>query len=254
MTAARETDDKLPAKEEALWRDLKLNKSALARETLFSAYSAFAANLARRHKLLSHGSDIEFGDLQQLAFIGLLEVIDLFDPFIGVPFKSYARHRILGSMHDGLAHLNEFREQLSWRRRVRRERIASLHSKRRGGSSLSDAMAELVEVAVGLALGFMLEDIGITVNEASSSPSLISGTAYDGYAWRETVAHLEMELKELSPREQMILHQHYVIGVGFDQLGSALGVTKGRISQMHRMTLERLRKRMTDRGHFQFER
>jgi RNA polymerase sigma factor FliA len=41
-----------------------------------------------------------------------------------------------------------------------------------------------------------------------------------------------------------VLRQHYETGLSFAQIAELLGVTRGRISQLHRSAIERLRKRI----------
>ena len=62
----------------------------------------FARMIAARHFRGRRTGDIEFAELSQLAFIGLLEAIDHYDPAVGVPFRRYAGRRISGAMLDGL--------------------------------------------------------------------------------------------------------------------------------------------------------
>ena len=46
----------------------------------------------------------------------------------------------------------------------------------------------------------------------------------------------------LPPRERVIVQYYYYHQTGFDQLADQLGVTKGRVSQLHKQALGRLRK------------
>jgi RNA polymerase sigma factor for flagellar operon FliA len=52
-------------------------------------------------------------------------------------------------------------------------------------------------------------------------------------------------VETLPEREQSILRRHYFDGLGFEEIGAVLGVTKGRISQIHRAALGLLRKRLS---------
>jgi RNA polymerase sigma factor for flagellar operon FliA len=115
-------------------------------------------------------------------------------------------------------------------------------------------MARVAEIAVGLALGFMLEDAGLFSHDGEGAPEIRSQTtAYDSLAWKDTVEHLHAQLSALPEREQMILRQHYLLGVSFDQIASLLSITKGRVSQLHKAALSRLRQRMAQRGRFWLE-
>lgn len=48
-------------------------------------------------------------------------------------------------------------------------------------------------------------------------------------------------LQRLTAREESVLRLHYLQGWAFKDIGLALGITKGRVSQLHEQALERLR-------------
>jgi RNA polymerase sigma factor FliA len=240
--------------EALLWADFKHRGSSAARERLFSCFVGFARNVARRlHREQSWG-DLELADLQQHAYTGLLEALDRYDPDLGTPFRAFAAHRISGSIRDGIARTNEMREQISWRRRVRRERVRSLSELQ--AEMPATRIEKLAEIAAGLALGFMLEGTSLFVADGADGGQRtdVAATAYDSVVWNETVSRLHEELAALPAREQSILRQHYTDGLSFDQLASLLSISKGRVSQLHRAALELLRKRLRERGYFRVTR
>ncbi len=237
------------AAEAALWRAFRSHGSAAAREQLFTYHAAFARNIAGRHYHERSRGDIDLQDLHQLAYTGLLEAIDRFDSQRGVPFRPFAAHRISGSIRDGILRMSEVREQMSWRHRVHRERIQSL-----GVAGFEqEPIEKLTELVVGLALGFMLEGTGLFVPEDGGQGDIHTNarTAYDSLAWKEMITQLKNEMLCLPQREQTILRKHYLDGVGFDDLSFLLGISKGRISQLHHAALVLLRKRMARHGHVQ---
>jgi RNA polymerase sigma factor for flagellar operon FliA len=234
-----------------LWRAFKVSGSTSARERLFETHLPFARQIARREWLKRAGQHVDLEDLRQLACAGLLEAIDNYDLARGVPFRGYASRRILGSILDGLAKMSEVREQISFRNRVRRERARSLVAVDPDTLSIEDALQALIDVAVGLALGFMLEDGALYAEESAVDRG---PTAYESLAWKETVAHLMRELGSLPERERSILRHHYLEGLAFDQIASLHNLSKGRISQIHRSALTLLRKRLPRAGRFKLER
>lgn len=193
---------------------------------------------------------MELRELHQLAYAGLLEAIDRFDLNRGVPFYGFAGHRIMGSIRDGIAQMSELREQATWRAKFQRERMRSLVS---GAQNESQApIQKLSELAVGLAVGYMLEGEGahsIEVESVQAAP-----TAYESAVWTETITHLKVELDRFPDREQTVLRLHYLSGCNFDTIAVLLRVTKGRISQIHRSALKLLQSRLRERGHFRLER
>lgn len=236
------------AAEASLWREAR-GGDRLAREQLFKNHFPYARSLARRHFLDRRGGDIEFGDLCQLASAGLLEAIDAFDPNRAVPFRGFARRRIVGSILDGVATTSEVRQQQSFRNRVRRERMRSLGIDKSQAATLSgkDALQALIDVAMGLALGFMLEDTNLYVaSEAGEHPV----TSYDSLVWKDAVKAVSAAVESLPVQELSVIRGHYLDGLQFEQIAAVLGLSKGRISQIHRAGLARLRTRLASSGHF----
>jgi RNA polymerase sigma factor for flagellar operon FliA len=244
----RDMDSLVELSEIALWQACR-SGSAEARQSLFELHLPFARRIASRRFHQQSGTGVEFADLFQLACAGLLEAIDGYDPERGVPFRGYAARRVGGSILDGIARMTEVREQLSFRRRAERERMASLASDA-SGSSAADAMAALADLALGVAVGFMLEGTGLLAGAEAADPA---PGPYDGLAFRRMVAHMHEAIAALPARERAILRYHYEEGMVFDQIGDLLGITKGRVSQLHRAALALLRKRLRQTGHFRFE-
>jgi RNA polymerase sigma factor for flagellar operon FliA len=238
--------------EAALWRGFKSDGDAAAREELFNLYHPYAVGIARGHFLDRQTGDIEIGDLSQLAFAGLLEAIDAFDPGRGTPFQGFARRRIVGSILDGVSKASEVREQIAFRNRLRRERTKSLAAGIEDINRLSAdvALEALVEIAVGLAIGFMLDDTGLVRAETQER----APNAYETLAWKETLQAAMRRIAELPARERAVIEHHYLRGLRFDQLAPVLGLSKGRVSQLHRSALALLRQRMVAERHFNLER
>lgn len=231
--------------EAALWTDFKDRGSAVARAQLFELYLPLARGIARRRSYRS-AADIAFDDLFQLACAGLLEALDHFDPGRGKPFKHYAGRRISGSVLDGVSKMSELREQISYRKKARADRLRSLRARDPGAGAKSSAMDELADLAANLAIGFMLEDAGLTLGEVQASRY---ATGYDSVAWRQTAAALAAELSRLSEREQVVIRRHYIEGLGFEQIAVLLSVSKGRVSQIHKAAVALLRKRLSSGAH-----
>ena len=225
--------------EAALWRRLRFEQELDCRQALFDRYAGLARSLARRH---FHGravKRVERADFEQLAFEGLLQAIDRYDPLRGVPFGAFARRRIAGSIVDGVAKMSEAGAQGGHRRRIEQERLRSLARDPARGAD--DPLAELAELAVGLALGLMLEGSSLSAGEGGADGR---AGAYETLEWHQMQARLAGALADLPPREADVVRNHYEHGLSFAQVAELLGLSRGRVSQLHRAALERLRKRM----------
>jgi RNA polymerase sigma factor for flagellar operon FliA len=230
--------------EAALWRRLRFEEEPECRQQLFSLYAGLARSVAARHFCRRPVQCVERGDFEQFAFEGLLQAIDRYDPLRGVPFGAYARQRIAGSILDGVARMSEVGAQFGHRRRIEQERLRSLARRSGDGESTGsrdDPLSELTELAVGLALGLMLEGTSLAVGDRGADTR---ADAYESLAWRETQARLAGAVANLPAREAAVVRNHYEHGLSFAQIAELLQVSRGRVSQLHRAALDRLRKRV----------
>lgn len=225
--------------EAALWRRFAQSQDGRLREKLFNRYRHLARSLARRSARRNDVAENVLRDLEQSAYRGLLEAIDRFDPVLGVPFPAFAKPRINGRIADGLAELDETRARIRFQRQVERERLASLieeqeAAKRPARDLLSDLVTEL-------ALGLMLDA------EERDAPDELTGqreNSFDTLAWHETRALLAERVNALPELEKIVVRQHYQHDLLFSQIAAMLGLSKGRISQIHKAALAKLRKSM----------
>lgn len=218
--------------ERKLWERWRRGREIAARNTLILKYSPWARMVARDVYVRVHSLGDAWHDCVQNGLIGLLEAIDRFDPDREIKFETYARYRVRGSVFNGLRVL---RESLAHgvcshdNMNAVLDRVESL-----GDGAQSDFLDDFVTTTIGLGLGFLLETKSFPDREESS----------DAYAELEkeelSVAVIEA-LEQLSEREQAILTLHYFHHVPFVDVAVQLGVTKGRVSQLHKRALERLR-------------
>ena len=150
-----------------------------------------------------------------------------------MPFGAYARRRIAGRIADGMAQMSEIGAQLSLRRRLQRERVRSFDIRDDG-----DPLAILGDLAVDLAVGLLLEGTGMLDGGDERSD------AYEGLAWHQAQAALVRELERLPDSEATVVRQHYHTGLSFAHIAALLTLSRGRISQLHRSAIERLRRRL----------
>ena len=59
---------------------------------------------------------------------------------------------------------------------------------------------------------------------------------------------ISKEIRELPEREQMLLNLYYQQELNMKEVGSLLGITETRVSQLHSQTIKRLRARLEGRG------
>ncbi|MGC3998546.1 MAG: sigma-70 family RNA polymerase sigma factor [Anaeromyxobacter sp.] len=222
----------------ALWARWRGAGDERARTELIDRYRPFAARLALRVFRRRFLPGIEFEEYRQFAVVGLLEAVERYEPSSAARFTTYATPRIVGAVHDGIDHLTEQQEQSSCRRRMAMDRLGSLAPERITPDQASRLLEELGDIGVGLAIGYILEGIGVIPEPLDPLPD----DAYKQLELRQTRELIWRMVDRLPDNERTILKLHYGEAKLFEEIARGLELTKGRISQLHRQALERLRK------------
>lgn len=235
--SAERREDQAADEDADLWRRWIEAQDPKAREALVLRYAGYAKAIAAKLYAARNGSEFAYEEFEQFAMVGLLEAIDRYQTGRGAQFTTYATARIRGAVLSGLQHLSERQEQIAWRRRVMKERAAELAPEAFSPGNSPQLLHELLEVAAGLALGALLDGSGMVVGTEDSLP----GNAYAELELAELRAQLWPLLDRLTAREREVIQLHYVESFDFVEIAARLRLTKGRVSQLHRQGLARLR-------------
>lgn len=227
----------MEALEEKLWVDCARG-SEKAREELIARYLPVAKGIAAGFFARRAVDDVEFGDYVQLAYVGLLEAVQRYRPVSGAQFSTFATYRIRGAILNGLPKMTEVGDRISYSKRVRKERTDSLVE---GEDTSADSFASFVDLMVGLALVHQLDEIA---DEVAAEPT-VANDPYASRAYDDMKQRLRAALDQLSERDRQIIGHHYFHFMAFDEIATAMNITKGRLSQLHKRALEHLREALT---------
>jgi RNA polymerase sigma factor for flagellar operon FliA len=238
--------------EALLWRQLRAEGDAQARERLLALHVGYARVVAAAYYARRFHDDIEFGDYLQFASIGLLEAVERFDPERGVQFRTFAARRMHGAILNGLERCTEKQQQIAARQRLRAERLRDL--KLLAGESSGagtgvpqepqQLLAFVAEAGIGLALCWLLEGSGMVEGAAGAE----SQPFYRSAELRQLRERLVQAVEGLPATERTVIRNHYLQEIPFEQIAAGLQLTRGRISQLHRRALLRLRGLLADQG------
>jgi RNA polymerase sigma factor for flagellar operon FliA len=222
--------------EQTLWERWRGGRESVARDALILRYSSWARLVARDVYMRVHSLGDAWQDCVQNALIGLLEAIDRFDPDRNVKFETYARHRVRGAVFNGLRTLREGLAPGPRGDAWARDHASALAERTRSldDGSAPDPLDAFVAITVGLGLGFLLDQESLPGADAPPD-------AYAALEKEELRASVTEGLGRLDEREQLIITLHYYHHVPFVDIATRLGVTKGRVSQLHKRALDRLR-------------
>lgn len=251
-------DDSLPLWQ--LWRD---HGDIDAREQLITYYLPYARMMAATLYGRRTHDEVEFADYLQFARVGLVEAVDRYDPTQGAQFKTFAAKRVQGAVLNGLVNFTEKNQQISLQMRLRRERLEAVkeaaaaavaEDDTSGGSESASPGASrgndklfryLAEVGIGLALGVMLEDTGMVDAQAFDGSEAQAPSPEVSYFRKSEIDQLRTVLRslvgQLSEQQRLVIRHHYLQEVPFNEIAAMMNVTRGRVSQLHRQALLRLR-------------
>lgn len=225
------------ANEPALWAAFRSLGDVSAREQLFFKYAPWARSVARDVYRRVPIPQMDWSDYVHNATVGLLEAMSRFDVARGIDFIAYAKPRVRGAVFNGLrSYLSESSRRESYEDRFR-ERLESFDS-----GEFEDPLSQMIASVTGLGLGFLLES-GAAADGARSS-SDASGLAER----HELEVLLDVSLAKLSEKERRVLTLHYYQHLPFVEIAGLLGLTKGRISQLHKAAIQKCAVLLREQG------
>ena len=198
-------------------------------------------------------ANIDVDDLVSSGVIGLMDAIEKYDPTRDNKFKTYAEFRIRGSI------LDELRAQ-DWVPRSVRDKAKILD---RATSNLEASLGRPpTDIEISEHLGLTINEFYnlvnqvrpvnvLSIDEASSFSSvdrksflnLLQGES-DPFSYlnvKSIKSVIKKIIKELPERQRIVLSLYYYEGFNLKKIGTILGVTESRVSQLHAQAIKRLK-------------
>jgi RNA polymerase sigma factor FliA len=209
-----------------------------------------ASRMAAR---LPRGVDLD--DLVGAGVLGLLSAARQYDGDKGVPFQRYAEIRIRGAILDELRSMDQTsrhsRRQSGEVTNMARSLATTLgraptHDEVAGGLGVTlERYHELVgRVAPVVVVGF--DDVGLNQEDEKRDvlqylrdPGAEDPAAETGY--REAALRVAAAIDRLTDRQRQVVTFYYFEGMSAREIADLLGVTEGRVSQLHTAATERLK-------------
>lgn len=197
--------------------------------------------------------NVELSELFSAGTLGLMESFGKFRPQLGIKFDTYAESRIRGAMLDELRKLDWFPRSL--RRRVRTLDEAIHKLEHTAGHTPSE---EELAAATGMDIKEVREGLEALQNQFCLSLEMIQDSLspaddardegpFGQTASQELVDRVAELIDQLTPREKLVLSLYYTDELNMREAAEVMGVTEGRVSQLHSQALSRLRREFTVR-------
>ena len=190
---------------------------------------------------------VELSEMISAGTLGLMEALGKFRPQLGIRFETYAENRIRGAMLDDLRRLDWFPRSLRQRVRQLDEAMRKVEHEK-GRSATEEELGEITgldirEVRQGLeALQNQLWVSLDVIQDSLSAEGGGEGEPYRATALQEMVEKVAPLIDTLTPREKLVLSLYYHDELNMRETAEVMGITEGRVSQLHSQALGRLRR------------
>jgi RNA polymerase sigma factor for flagellar operon FliA len=241
---------------ERWWQRWFASRDQGARDRLIEHYSPLVKFVAGR---IGAGlpSSVDPGDLVSAGVFGLIDAVERFDPERGVKFETFAVPRIRGAVFDGLRSLDWVPRSVRSRAREVESAFSELEGKL-GRAPTDEEISSHLKIS-GAEFQKWLSSIATTTVgpldralAAGAEPrSLIGDTPESpGSVVEESDLRriVRQEVLRLPEREKLVMSFYYDEGLTLAEIGSVLGVTESRVSQIHTKAVLHLRSRLAAAG------
>jgi RNA polymerase sigma factor FliA len=238
--------------DQGLWDSWRNEQDEEARQRLLELHLPYARVVAASFYAKRLNDEIEFADYLQLASLGLIEALGRFDPAFGVQFRTFAARRMHGAILDGIEQLTEKQQQIAARQRLEAQRRKAIKEAVAGSDSDASpgqasrsgdqVLRYVAEAGLAFALAWILDGTGM-LNAGEKTEALPFYRSVELDQLRRRVIEL---VKALPPQERTVIQSHYFQEIPFEQIADELHLTRGRISQVHRKALERLKEALRE--------
>jgi len=201
-------------------------------------------------------ANVDVDDLIANGILGLVDAISKFDTTKRVKLESYARHRVRGSILDGLRSVDPASRDL----RRKNKKIQKLYRElevKLGRPVVDEEIAEALGLSMaqwnstlseiqtlGFDFGARTISAGPTSKRASAEPALLAGDDADPFDQcyrREQQEFLGKALTHLREREREIISLYYQQELTMKQIAERMNIDESRVSQLHSAALTRLK-------------
>ncbi|MRR12983.1 RNA polymerase sigma factor WhiG, partial [bacterium] len=243
----------------AAWAAFKSDGDPDARENLIISYSPLVKYVAGRLSS-SLPQTVDTSDLISYGVFGLIDAIEKFDTERGIKFETYAIARIKGAIIDELRAMDWVPRSVRARAREFEAAYVALENRLKRVPSDGEIAAEmgvterdlqgiLAKLSYASVISFEemwtgggerddhQDPMGVIPDERADDPVDIFENA-------EIKDILASAIDRLPEREKTVVALYYYEGLTLKEIGTVLGVTESRVSQLHTKAVLRLRARL----------
>lgn len=237
-----------------IWKEYHKSRDPGLKEQIILKYAYLVKYVAGR--LSMHvGQYVDFEDLVSYGIFGLIDAIDKFNFARGVKFETYASLRIRGEIIDSIRKLDWVPRSLRQKSKQLEQAYTSMESEL-GRAPTESELAEKLNISISeiqdlikkssLNMVVSLDDfldqdnempmINV-VNSNSETPELL-------YEKQELKTILIDAINELNEKQRKVVSLYYFEELTLKEISLIMGVSESRVSQIHKISMEKLKAKL----------
>ncbi|MBN1192553.1 MAG: RNA polymerase sigma factor WhiG [Coriobacteriia bacterium] len=243
----------------ATWAAFKEHGDEEARESLIINYAPLVKYVAGRLSS-SLPQTVDTSDLISYGIFGLIDAIEKFDLERGIKFETYAIARIKGAIIDELRAMDWVPRSVRARAREFEAAYVTLENRlkrvptdvemaKEMGITIRELQSVLTKMSYASVISF--EEMWSGSSDREDRPNPLGTIAderaddpVDIFENAEVKSILADAIERLPEREKTVIALYYYEGLTLKEIGTVLGVTESRVSQLHTKAVLRLRARL----------
>jgi RNA polymerase sigma factor for flagellar operon FliA len=223
-------------------------------DVLVEKYAPLVKRIAY-HLMARLPASVVVDDLIQAGMVGLLEAAKNYNAELGASFETYAGIRIRGSMLDELRR-NDWAPKSVHRKAREMAQVVRVIEGRTGRDARDDEIAKEMGITLdeyykilqdaSTARMFGLEDLGMDDDNVEIGIADNASSPYEVMRDERFRSKLTEAIAGLPEREKLVVTLYYDSEMNLREIGSSMGVSESRISQLLSQAMIRLRARMRE--------
>lgn len=226
----------------------------LSEDQMVLKYSPLVKRIAY-HLMARLPSSVIVDDLIQAGMVGLLEASRNYRPDLGASFETYSGIRIRGSMLDELRR-NDWAPKSVHRKNRELSKVVRDIETRTGRDARDDEVADEMGITLdeyykilqdsSNARIYGFEELGVDEDAIELGLTATKRGPLEEMSKDRFKSNLSDAIAGLPERERMVVTLYYDSELNLREIGSVLGVSESRVSQLISQAMIRLRARMKE--------
>jgi len=244
---------------EPLWKEYKEHGSLVARDKLLAEYTPIVRYTAQR-MAINLPRSIQLGDLIGAGVMGLIKAVESFDTARDVKFETYATHKIRGAILDDLRDQDWIPRSIRQKSRMIKNAYVELEKEfnrtpydnevaeylKLDMSEFDDLLSEVTPMTI-ISLNEIVTDADSDVREMSLIDT-IEDKSVENPLERLNSDEIKKVLADallaLPENERQVIALYHYEEMTLKEIGIAMNLTEGRVSQIHSKAMLKLKAKL----------